>query len=75
MCLGVPMQVKFVGSNQMAEAEAMGVKRTISVQLVPGVQVGDHVLVHAGYAIEIIDPLEAASRIKLLQSMLEGPVS
>ena len=75
MCLGIPMIVKHVESNQMAEAEAMGVKRTISVQLVPGVQAGDHVLVHAGFAIEIIDPLEAAERIELLKSMLKEPAS
>ena len=75
MCLGIPMVIKRVETNQMAEAEAMGVKRTISVQLVPDVEAGDHVLVHAGYAIEIIDPAEAAARIELLQSMLEEPAS
>ena len=75
MCLGIPMIIKRVESSLMAEAETMGVKRTVSVQLIPGVQAGDHVLVHAGFAIEIIDPAEAAERIELIKSMLEEPVS
>ena len=74
MCLGIPMIIKRFESNLITEAEVMGVKRTISVQLIPGVKVGDHVLVHAGFAIEIIDPAEAAERIELIQSVLEEPI-
>lgn len=71
MCLGIPMIVSSIENNMMATAETMGVKRTISIQLVPDARVGDHVLVHVGFAIEKIDPAEAAERVELLKTMLE----
>lgn len=71
MCLGIPMRLINIENNLMATAETMGVKRTISIQLVPNVKVGDDVLVHAGFAIEKIDPAEAAERITLLKTLLE----
>ncbi|MEW5784223.1 MAG: HypC/HybG/HupF family hydrogenase formation chaperone [Bacillota bacterium] len=74
MCLGIPMRLSSIENNLMATAETMGVKRTISIQMVPGARVGDHVLVHAGFAIERIDPAEAAERIELLKTLLEEPV-
>lgn len=74
MCLGIPMLIQRIESDLMANAETMGVKRAISIQLVPEVKAGDYVLVHAGFAIEIIDPVEAAERIRLLESLLEEPV-
>lgn len=74
MCLGIPMRIQRIESGLMANAETMGVKRAISIQLVPEVKAGDYVLVHAGFAIEIIDPVEAAERISLLESLLEEPV-
>ncbi len=72
MCLALPMVVSSIEKNSMAVAELMGVKRKISILLVPGVQAGDHVLVHAGTAIEIINHQEAEERNFYLKSMLEG---
>lgn len=71
MCLGIPMVVERIDKNFMAVAEAMGVKRNVSIMLVPDVQPGEHVLVHAGFAMEIIAREEAAERIEILQSMLK----
>lgn len=74
MCLGIPMQVNKIESHNMAKAETMGIKRSISVQLVPDVKVGDYVLVHAGFAIEIINPGEAEARIDVLKDLIgESP--
>ena len=71
MCLGIPMVVSSIEKNYTAIAETMGVKRTISMRLLPEAQPGDHVLVHAGFAMEIIEPAEAGEKIKLLKSMLK----
>ena len=74
MCLGLPMLVERIDKNFMAVAEAMGVKRNISILLVPDVQPGELVLVHAGFAMEVIAKKEAAERMEILQSMLGEPV-
>jgi len=65
------MVVSSIEKNYTAIAETMGVKRTISMRLLPEAQPGDHVLVHAGFAMEIIEPAEAGEKIKLLKSMLK----
>jgi hydrogenase expression/formation protein HypC len=56
MCVGVPMQVVEI-TYPSGIAEAKGVRREIGLQLLPQdqVQIGDHVIVHVGFAIEKID--------------------
>lgn len=71
MCLGIPMVVESIEKNLMAVAEAMGVKRNVSIVLVPDVQPGEHVLVHAGFAMEKIDKEDAEERMEILKSMLK----
>ncbi len=63
MCVGVPMKIVEL-NYPMAVAEAKGVKRNISVMLLPEgeVKVGDYVMVHVGNAIEVINE-EAAKEI------------
>ncbi|MCR4437518.1 MAG: HypC/HybG/HupF family hydrogenase formation chaperone [bacterium] len=66
MCLGVPMKVVEIDGD-MAVAEITGVRRSISLQLVEDVKVGDYVIVHAGFAIQVLDEAEAEETIRLLQ--------
>ena len=56
MCVGVPMQMVEI-NYPTGVAEAKGVRRDIGLQLMPedSVQIGDHVIVHVGFAIEKID--------------------
>ena len=56
MCVGVPMQVIEI-NYPSGVAEARGVKRNIGLQLLPegDVNIGDHVIVHVGFAIEKVD--------------------
>lgn len=72
MCLGIPMRLLEIDSSQMGRAETLGVSRRISLRLVPDAQVGDYVLVHAGFAIEKIDTEEAAEILSVLQDSLEA---
>lgn len=58
MCLAVPLKILSIEGNK-ARAEAGGVAREIRVDFLPGVAVGDFVIVHAGFAIEKLDPEEA----------------
>ncbi len=71
MCVGVPMKVVEI-NYPMAVAEAKGVRRTISLMLLPEeeVKVGDYVMVHVGNAIEVIDEKEAEEIWKTLDEIL-----
>ena len=70
MCLGVPMQIKTI-DNGMAICEIDGVQREASLMMVDDVQVGDYVLIHAGFAIEKIDEAEAQLTLQALRDALE----
>ncbi|RUM91177.1 MAG: HypC/HybG/HupF family hydrogenase formation chaperone [Thermovibrio sp.] len=72
MCVGVPMKIVEI-DYPMAVAEAKGVRRTVSLMLLPEneVKVGDYVMVHVGNAIEKIDEREAKEVWKALDEVLE----
>ena len=70
MCLGVPMQVKTI-ENDMAVCEIDGVQREASLMMIEDVQVGDYVLIHAGFAIEKIDEDEAQLTLQALREALD----
>lgn len=69
MCLAIPMQLverrEFEGT-----AELGGVRRTVSLLLCPDAVLGDHVLVHAGYAIGRVDRSEAEATLALLDEAM-----
>lgn len=69
MCLAIPMQVKSM-TGQTAVCEIDGVKREASLMLVEDVRVGDFVLVHAGFAMEKLDPAEAETTLALFRQLL-----
>jgi hydrogenase expression/formation protein HypC len=69
MCLAVPVQVVSMEGSE-AEVEIGGVKRRVSIMLTPEVKVGDYVLLHTGYAINVIDEAEAQETLKLLTEMI-----
>jgi hydrogenase expression/formation protein HypC len=68
MCLAVPVQV-IARDGDEAEVEIGGVKRRVSVMLTPEVRVGDYVLLHTGYAISVIDEIEAKETLKIFEEM------
>ena len=74
MCLGVPGRVcellRQDGVFASARVEFAGVSRVCSMACVPGVQVGDYVVVHAGIAISRID--EAAAQLTLRELSEQG---
>jgi hydrogenase expression/formation protein HypC len=68
MCLAIPALVKSIDGLR-ADVEIGGVGRKISIWLTPEVKVGEYVLLHTGYAINIIDEAEARETLKLLEEM------
>ena len=71
MCLAIPALVKSI-DGYMAEVDVAGISRQISIQLTPDVRIGDYVLLHTGYAINVIDPEEAEETLKLLRELSEA---
>ena len=70
MCLAIPALIKSI-ENKEAEAEIGGVTRRISLWLTPEAKVGDYVLVHTGYAINVLDQREAEETLALLRQIAE----
>ena len=68
MCLAVPVKVVSIEGND-AEVEIGGVKRRVSIVLTPEARVGDYVLLHTGYAINVINEAEAQETLKILEEM------
>jgi len=57
--------------NRLATVDILGVTRDISLDLTPQANVGDFVLVHAGFAIEVVDPDYAQETIDLIKQFPE----
>ncbi len=69
MCLAVPVQIVTIQGAE-AEVDIAGVRRRINIMLTPEAKVGDYVLLHTGYAINVVDEAEAQETLKLLEEMI-----
>lgn len=69
MCLAIPARITERAENNMAAIDIMGVSRTVSLDLVPEAVVGDFILVHAGFALQIIDEETANDTLELLKQI------
>ena len=72
MCLAFPAKVLKI-DGELATVERAGVKRSASLMLLPEAKVGDHVLIHAGFAMQIIDENELKIRDALVAEMNGAP--
>lgn len=68
MCLAVPARV-IEKEGDRAVADAMGNKWNIRITLTPDIEVGDVVLIHAGYAIAKVDEEEAQKTWELFEEI------
>jgi len=65
MCLAIPVRVTALCDGDSAWVELGGVRKQISLALVDGVQPGDYVILHVGYALSKLDVLEAEKTLAL----------
>ena len=72
MCLAVPAKVIDI-KDSLATVELRGVTREASLMLLPEAKVGDYVLVHAGFAMQIIEETDMAETEALWAEMNGGP--
>lgn len=73
MCLALPMQVRTIDGFE-ARCSVKGVERTVSLYMLQHepVQVGDWVLVHVGYALQLVNEDEARRTWDLFDQVLDG---
>jgi hydrogenase expression/formation protein HypC len=70
MCLGVVGRIDEI-HGETAMAEILGVRREISIVLVPEAKINDYVMIHAGFAINLMDANDARETEKLIAEVLK----
>ena len=72
MCIAVPVKIVNI-DDEHASVDYGGLKKRVSIALVKdSVAVNDYVIVHAGCAIQRIDPDEARETLDLMKQLLDG---
>jgi len=69
MCLAVPVKITFIEGDQ-ADVDIGGVGRRVSIALTPEARIGDYVLLHTGYAINVLNEAEAKETLDILERMV-----
>lgn len=69
MCLAIPARIVERLAEHQAVVDLAGVRKTISVELVPDAEVGEYVIVHVGHAIGRLDAEEAERTLALFSEL------
>jgi hydrogenase expression/formation protein HypC len=69
MCLAVPARVVELREGELALIDLGGIRKEISLALVEDVAPGDYVIVHVGYALQKLDPVEAERTLALFAGL------
>lgn len=70
MCVAVPAKIVHI-TNNIAKVETAGVVKKVSIELVPEAGIGDYTLIHAGFAIQLVDEEDALERLDLIKEILK----
>jgi hydrogenase expression/formation protein HypC len=71
MCLAIPAKIVEIGDDHIAQTDILGVRREVALDLVPQAHVGDFILVHAGYGIEVVSEEFAVETLNLIREFPE----
>jgi hydrogenase expression/formation protein HypC len=69
MCLGIPMELVRKESEDVGIVRLGGLERKVSLALVDNVEIGNYLIVHAGFAITVLDAEEARKTLQLLREV------
>jgi hydrogenase expression/formation protein HypC len=72
MCLAIPAKLIRIDEH-MGTVDTEGTQRDVSLLLLEDAQIGDYLIVHAGFAIHRVDEAEALASLKLLRQMASLP--
>ena len=76
MCLAIPGRVVEIDGSvepRMGKVSFGGIRKEVCLDWVPGVRVGDYVIVHVGFALSVLDEKEALETLSLLDQISENP--
>jgi hydrogenase expression/formation protein HypC len=71
MCLAIPGKIIKKIDDNTAEIEIGGIIKEVNLDLIPKVKIGDYVLLHAGFAIEVIDQEKALEVFKAWEGNID----
>jgi hydrogenase expression/formation protein HypC len=71
MCIGIPVKVIELNGTS-GKVDYQGVARETSFMMLPDAQVGDYVILHAGFAIKKLSPKDAAETLRLFAEMVDA---
>jgi len=71
MCLAAPMKIEEILDSRRAVVSEGGVRVEVDISLLQNPRPGDHVIVHAGYAIERLSLADAQERLELFRKLAE----
>lgn len=72
MCLAVPMKIVQILPEAKARVKQDELESVVDICLVEEPKVGDYLIIHAGYAIQVLDLEEAEDRLKLFREVAEA---
>ena len=74
MCLAVPAKITSIEASGIGQVEHLGNEVRVNFSLVPQARPGDWVIVHAGFAISVMDVKEARKTLRLFRELAKtGP--
>ena len=71
MCLAIPSKIVRIDENGLGTVDVDGVKREVSLLMIDNPEIGDYVIVHAGFALHKIDETVAMESLQILRDTLE----
>ena len=75
MCLAIPgklLEIFDENGLKMGTVDVNGSKSRACLEYVPDIKTGQYTIIHAGFALKIIDEEEAAESLKLWQELIES---
>lgn len=69
MCLAIPAYIEQLTGENYAIVNMSGIRKEISLELVDNAAPGDYVVVHAGFALQKLDPIEAQRTLAMFAEM------
>jgi hydrogenase expression/formation protein HypC len=71
MCLAIPAQIVDILDPETAMVDMGGVRKRVSIALVPEAKAGDYVIIHVGHAIGMLDEDEARASLALFAELAQ----
>ena len=68
MCLAIPMKIKKIEGDRAIVSSA-NVEQRIAINFLKNPAIGDYVMIHAGFAIEKLDPKKAEETLRMLEEI------